>query len=70
MLFTKHLLQQQASSNAKPISPHSRIYRVWGKPVSKMLLFSIGTYYTLYWAWEYLEKEELKRQSIIESTVN
>lgn len=57
MHFTKALFQQ---AQPKPVSPHARIYRVWGKPVSKMVLFSVGTYYILYWAWELLEKQEQK----------
>ncbi|SCV04767.1 LANO_0G12222g1_1 [Lachancea nothofagi CBS 11611] len=39
-------------------SPHALIYRRWAKPVGKSLMFCVGSYYALYWAWELLEKGE------------
>lgn len=40
------------------MSPHRLMYVKWGKPVSKSLLLSVGTFYSFYYLWEYLEKKE------------
>lgn len=42
------------------ISPHALMYRRWAKPVGKLLVLSVGSYYTLFYLWEYLERKELE----------
>lgn len=48
----------------KPPSPHAMMYRKWGKPVGRLLVLSVGSYYTLFYLWEYLNKKELQRDMI------
>ncbi|SCU98522.1 LADA_0H13586g1_1 [Lachancea dasiensis] len=43
-------------------SPHAMLYRRWAKPVGKSLALCVGSYYALYWAWEWLEKDEQRYQ--------
>lgn len=50
--------QRSHSSTPKQINPHSRIYRVWGKPISKVLIVSIGCYYGLQLGWKLLESNQ------------
>lgn len=49
----------------KPISPHKLMYVKWGKPVGRLLLLSVGSYYSLYYLWVYLEKRELENEKKI-----
>ncbi|GAV52537.1 hypothetical protein ZYGR_0AG05280 [Zygosaccharomyces rouxii] len=43
------------------MSPHKLMYVKWGRPVGKSLLLSVGTFYSLYYLWEYLERDENKK---------
>lgn len=61
------LLRFYSSSPAKakpePPSRHALLYRKWPKPIGKVLLVSIGSYYSLMYLWEYLEKKEIEFES-------
>ncbi|CUS20257.1 LAQU0S01e02542g1_1 [Lachancea quebecensis] len=58
---TAVLRNAQAASKAP--SPHAMIYRRFAKPVGKMLTLCVGSYYSLFYAWEWLEQRELARES-------
>ncbi|CAR22900.1 KLTH0D14454p [Lachancea thermotolerans CBS 6340] len=61
MYPTVVLRNAQAASKAP--SPHAMIYRRFAKPVGKMLTLCVGSYYSLCYAWEWLEKRERALES-------
>ncbi|SCU77794.1 LAMI_0A02366g1_1 [Lachancea mirantina] len=50
------------AGNTAPVSPHALLYRRWGKLTMKSVALCVGTYYSLYWLWELLERGERKRE--------
>ncbi|AQZ13704.1 (Zrou_YGOB_Anc_4.253a) [Zygosaccharomyces parabailii] len=48
------------ASKSEPISPHKLLYVKWGWPVGRLLLLSVGSYYSLYYLWMYLEDGEIE----------
>lgn len=42
-------------ASKEPPSPHALIYRLWAKPVGKMLFITVGTFYTLHYLRELLD---------------
>lgn len=68
MLFRRLYTSLGSDAKVQAPSPHALMYRKWGKPVSKLLILSVGSYYTLFYLWEYLEKKEIetKRKAHVE----
>ncbi|CCE92360.1 uncharacterized protein TDEL_0E01170 [Torulaspora delbrueckii] len=60
MLANRLYSSYKTSSGPRRPSPHALMYRKWAKPVGKLLTLSIGSYYTLFYLWEYLERSELE----------
>ncbi|QLL33263.1 hypothetical protein HG536_0E01740 [Torulaspora globosa] len=49
---------------SQPPSRHALLYSRWARPVGKVLMLSIGSYYSLMYLWEYLEKKELEYEKL------
>ncbi|KAI9046566.1 hypothetical protein LZ554_009310 [Drepanopeziza brunnea f. sp. 'monogermtubi'] len=50
----------------KVVSPHIGFYKVFGRPIAKVLLMATFTYQLAYWGWVYLEKDEIKKEKTAE----
>ncbi|QLQ80821.1 hypothetical protein HG537_0E01760 [Torulaspora globosa] len=53
-----------AGPKTQPTSRHALLYSRWAKPVSKVFMLSIGSYYSLMYLWEYLERKELEYEEL------
>ncbi|KGQ89128.1 hypothetical protein MEM_02000 [Candida albicans L26] len=50
---------KETTTNKEPdINPHTVFYKQFSKPFTKICLISIGTYYSLIYLWEFLDKSE------------
>ncbi|BFZ55659.1 hypothetical protein PYCC9005_002700 [Savitreella phatthalungensis] len=67
-VLLRNAAAHQQHGQQKPISPHVGFYKMYGRPLTRVLLMTSITYYGLHWVWWALEMESVEKdkQSKIE----